>query len=81
MFGHDLVGVRERRLRWVSVSAGARRRSVSAARATAELRLRARPGVQSGASVDVVSGISPADGTACVPIRRRAYRGAGIADT
>ena len=39
---------------------GPRRRSVSAARATAELlRLRARLGVQSGASVDVVSGIEP----------------------
>lgn len=37
-----------------------RRRSASAARATAEvLRLRARPVVQSGASVDVVSGIEP----------------------
>ena len=34
-----------------------------------------------GASVDVVSGISAAGGTACVPIRRRAYRGAGIANT
>jgi hypothetical protein len=32
--------------------------------------------------VHVVPGIDPpAGGTACVPIRRRAYRGAGIADT
>ena len=63
------------------VSAGARRRSTLAARATAELlRLRARPGVQSGALSTWFPASSAAGGTACVPIVV-ARIGAGIANT